>query len=169
MSTDKRFAFNHKNSVDDVGFALCFPWTRTSGYIHSLFHLIKCSIINSANALLSERWVLQFPQECILGWRRDEVRDEIGTGVWVKPISFASPVLHSLEQTMWPLLHNQEFIFLDLFQCVLCFIYGNSHRNVCLYVGDVYMCQVLCFSSLLSVDMENKTSIKVVGTDSILI
>lgn len=25
VSTDKRFGFNHKNSVDDVGFALCFP------------------------------------------------------------------------------------------------------------------------------------------------
>lgn len=54
-SADKRFAFNHKNSVDDVGFALCFSQTCTSGYAHSLFDLIKCSIINSAKALLSKR------------------------------------------------------------------------------------------------------------------
>lgn len=130
VSTDKRFAFNHKNSVDGVGFALCFPWTRTSEYVHSLFYLIKCSIINSANALLSKRWVLQFPERCVLGWRGDEVRDEIGSGVWVKPISFASPVLRSLEQAVWPLLQNQELIFLELFQFVLWFFYGNSQLFV---------------------------------------
>lgn len=59
---------------------------------------------------------------------------------------------------------------IDFFRVIsVCSLIFSMETASCLYTGDMYMCQVLCFSSLLSVDTESKTLIKVVEADRILI
>jgi len=73
---------------------------------------MKCSIINSLNALLSKKVSTAVHIDRDVGMcpemkkKMYVVAHEIKSDAGLKLISYASPVLRSLERTMWPLLQN---------------------------------------------------------------